>query len=128
MASEEITSFIGANYQLILLAAWLTLAWGCGVLGIFVIDLFPRPRLIGVGLLLCMACLVVEAALVSSFASGADLTHPNPSALRAAVAMIFVYVVWYEIALDGPQFAYLGELFPTHLRAKGMNLGVAMIW
>lgn len=75
-----------------------------------------------------MACLIVEAALVANFATGTDLNHPNPAALRAAVAMIFVYVVWYEIALDGPQFAYLGELFPTHLRPKGMNLGVAMIW
>jgi len=41
--------------------------------------------------------------------------------------MIFVYVVFYEVALDGTQFAYLGELFPTHLRAKGMSLGVAGI-
>lgn len=99
------------------------------MLGIFVIDLLPRPKLIGLGLLACMACLIVEAALIATFASGADvLNHANPAALRAAVAMIFVYVVWYEIALDGPQFAYLGELFPTHLRPKGMNLGVAMIW
>lgn len=25
------------------------------------------------------------------------------------------------------RFAYLGEIFPTHLRAKGVSLGVAMI-
>lgn len=25
------------------------------------------------------------------------------------------------------QFAYLGEIFPTHIRAKGVGLGVAMI-
>jgi hypothetical protein len=28
---------------------------------------------------------------------------------------------------EGPQFVYLGELFPTHLRAKGVCLGVSMI-
>lgn len=78
-------------------------------------------------MLLCMSCLIVEAALVANFASGDDLNHPNKAALQAAVAMFFVYVIWYEICLDGPQFAYLGELFPTHLRPKGMNLGVAMI-
>ena len=27
----------------------------------------------------------------------------------------------------GTQFSYLGEIFPTHLRAKGVCLGVAMI-
>lgn len=82
----------------------------------------------GTGMLLCMTCLIVEAALVANFATGDDLNHPNKAALQAAVAMFFVYVIWYEICLDGPQFAYLGELFPTHLRPKGMNLGVAMIW
>ena len=29
--------------------------------------------------------------------------------------------------LDGTQFSYLGEIFPTHLRAKGVCLGVSMI-
>lgn len=28
---------------------------------------------------------------------------------------------------SGTQFAYIGEIFPTHLRAKGICLGVAMI-
>jgi hypothetical protein len=76
-----------------------------------------------------MCCLIVEAALVANFASASDLaSDPNRAALRAAVAMFFVYVIFYEIGLDGTQFSYLGELFPTHLRAKGMNLGVAGIW
>jgi hypothetical protein len=31
------------------------------------------------------------------------------------------------VCLDGTQFSYLGEIFPTHLRAKGVCLGVSMI-
>jgi hypothetical protein len=120
--------FLDNNYQLILLGAWLTLAWGCGCLGVFVIDRISRPRLIGIALITCMACLIVEAALVARFASGNDLSDPNRFGLRAAVAMFFVYVVAYEVGLDGTQFVYLGELFPAHIRPKGMNLGVAMIW
>jgi hypothetical protein len=30
-------------------------------------------------------------------------------------------------SFKGTQFAYLGEIFPTHLRAKGVSLGVATI-
>ena len=68
----------------------------------------------GAGILGCMVCLTVEAALVAQF-SGST----NKAALSAAVAMFYVYVIFYEVCLDGPQFAYLGELFPTHIRAKG---------
>jgi hypothetical protein len=32
-----------------------------------------------------------------------------------------------DCLLSGTQFAYLGEIFPTHLRAKGVSLGVATI-
>jgi hypothetical protein len=69
-----------------------------------------------------MVMLILEAALVASFAGSS-----NTAALKAAVAMIYIYVVFYECALDGTQFVYLGEMFPSHLRAKGMSLGVAGI-
>lgn len=68
----------------------------------------------GAGIMGCMVCLIVEAALVATYVGGT-----NKAALSAAVAMFFVYVIFYEICLDGLQFAYIGELFPTHLRAKG---------
>lgn len=64
-----------------------------------------------------MVCLIIEAALVAQFVG-----TKNTTALSAAVAMFYVYVIFYEICLDGPQFAYLGELFPTHIRAKGTVL------
>ena len=41
--------------------------------------------------------------------------------------MLFVFQVFYSLCLDGTQFSYLGELFPTHLRAKGICLGVSVI-
>lgn len=100
----------------------MTLGWGAGVLGMLVVDRLPRPKLIAGGIAGCMVCLIIEAALVANFAGST-----NSAALQAAVAMFFIYVVSYEGCLDGTQFVYCGELFPTHLRAKGMNLGVAGI-
>jgi Sugar (and other) transporter len=69
-----------------------------------------------------MMTLIVEAALVAEF-----VPSTNQAALQAAVAMFFVFQVFYGLCLDGTQFVYLGEIFPTHLRAKGVCLGVAMI-
>lgn len=105
----------GVSKQLLLEGAWITLAWGAGVIGCFIIDRLPRPKLIGGGIAGCMVCLIVEAAIDANF-QGSN----NIPALQAGVAMLFVYVVFYEMLLDGTQFVYVGELFPTHLRAKGM--------
>ena len=82
----------------------------------------PRPKFIAIGLFGCMAFLILEAALVANYAGST-----NTAALKAAVAMFFLYVVFYEVCLDGTQFVYVGELFPTHIRAKGMSLGCCAI-
>ncbi|KAI1618273.1 MFS transporter [Exophiala viscosa] len=108
--------------QLLYPAAWLTFGLGLNIIGMFFVDRFPRPKFIAFGVLGCMASLIVEAALVADF-----VPSTNTAALQAAVAMFFIFQVFYGICLDGPQFAYLGEMFPTHLRAKGVCLGVAMI-
>ncbi|KAI8712422.1 MFS domain-containing protein [Fusarium sp. LHS14.1] len=104
--------------QLMYAAACLTLGWGGGCLALLVVDKIPRPKFIGYGLLGCQACLIIEAALVANFVGTS-----NTTALRAAVAILFIFVFIYEFALDSAQFVYLGELFPTHIRAKGVSLG-----
>jgi MFS family permease len=86
------------------------------------VDRFPRNKYIGAGVLGCMVTLIIEAALVANF-----VPSNNSAALQAAVAMFFIFQIPYGLCLDGTQFAYLGEIFPTHLRAKGVSLGVAMI-
>ena len=50
------------------------------------VDLFPRNKYIATGILGCMACLIVEAALVANF-----VPSDNQPALLAAVAMFFVF-------------------------------------
>jgi len=108
--------------QLLYPAAWLTFALGMNTTGIFVVDLLPRNKFIAGGVLGCMVTLIIEAALVANF-----VPSTNEPALKAAVAMFFVFQIFYGISCDGLQFAFLGEIFPTHLRAKGVCLGVSMI-
>ncbi|KIX01162.1 uncharacterized protein Z518_08887 [Rhinocladiella mackenziei CBS 650.93] len=108
--------------QLLYPAAWLTLTLGINIMAMATVDLFPRNRYMAFGVLGCMATLIIEAALVAEF-----VPSDNHSALLAAVAMLFIYQIFYGFCLDGTQFSYLNELFPSHIRAKGVCLGVAMI-
>lgn len=41
--------------------------------------------------------------------------------------MIYLLNCFYHLGLDGVQFAFLGEMFPNQIRAKGMVAGVATI-
>lgn len=112
--------------QLVYQLGWTTVAFGGAVLSLFVIELVSRPTIIAGGILGCVICLAVECALVAQYATDAsDLANPNSGALGAAVAMLFLYVFWFEATVDGGQFVYLGEIFPNHLRAKGIALGMA---
>jgi MFS family permease len=108
--------------QLLYPAAWLTMALGPNLLAIWIVDKFPRNKFMAFGIICCELCLVIEAALVANF-----VPSDNNAALQAAVAMFFVFQLFYGACLDGTQFSYLGEIFPTHLRAKGVCLGVAFI-
>lgn len=50
----------------------------------------------------CMVCLIIVAALIGNF-----VPSDNKNALNAIMAIIFIYVIFYEGGLDGTQFAYL---------------------
>ncbi len=124
------TLYKGLGYdtdkQLVFQLGWITVAFGGALISLVAIELVTRPVIIAGGILGAALCLTIEAALVAQYATTAeDLANPNKTALQAAVAMLFLYVFWFEITVDGGQFVYMGEIFPTHLRAKGIALGMA---
>ena len=97
-------------------------------MAIFIIDLLPRPKILIIGLFGCAACLSIEAGIVATFASdlGDPNVTPNEAALRAAIAMFFIYIIFFNGFLDGTQWVYVGELWPNHMRGKGMSAGMSM--
>lgn len=101
---------------------WSTFNFICNIIAIALVDRFPRPKYIAFGMFGCMASLIVETALIANF-----VPSTNNAALQAAVAMFFVFAAFFNLCIDGTQFSYLGEVFPTHLRAKGVCLGIAHI-
>lgn len=72
---------------------------------------------------------MIDLAVVAGIDASVNkfIADGNMAALRAGVAFLFLIEVPYDFFLNGMQFIYISEVWPMHLRAKGMSLGVAMI-
>ena len=112
--------FTGAG-PLFLQAGWLMTAQFSDVFWSAWLDKVGRRPLI-----LCQppattSCMAIIVALYATYAGGTDL-----AGLRALAGMVFVYV--FIFSMDEPaEFVFIGEIFPTHVRTKGIALGCASI-
>lgn len=107
---------------------WITLSLGGGIISLFIVDRVPRPKLLAIGMLSCAVCLIILAALIARYATSAEsLANPNKTALRAAVAMMYLYILAFQLFMDATTYAYMAELFPNHIRAKGLVIAVATL-
>jgi NADH:ubiquinone oxidoreductase subunit 4 (subunit M) len=88
--------------QLLYPAGWLTFALGINIMAVFVVDLFPRNKYMAAAVLGCMATLIVEAALVANF-----IPSTNKAALQAAVAMFYIFQIFYGAGCDGKSSHHL---------------------
>lgn len=77
----------------------------------------------------CTIALIIYTALVKNF-----LGTTNKSGQGAAIAMLFCFVSSFELCLDGPEFFYQAEIWPSHLRAQGFTIfmvvynGINICW
>jgi MFS family permease len=94
--------------------------WVSTMISMFLVDRVPRPKFLAFDLIMCASCLIVEAALVKNFV---DSHVNNPYALKAALAVLFLFGAFFNIGLDATQFTYISEIFPSYLRAKGTAIG-----
>lgn len=67
----------------------------------------------------CLACLCIVSAMVAEF-GGTD----NKAGLGVGVAALYIYLVFFAIGVDAPTYVYMGEIFPSHIRAKGLAGGI----
>jgi ABC-type transport system involved in multi-copper enzyme maturation permease subunit len=72
------------------------MALGINIMAVWTIDLFPRNKYMAFGIGGCMMTLIIEAALVANFGS-----TNNEAALQAAVAMFYIFQLFYGLCLDG---------------------------
>lgn len=78
------------------------------------------PSLLGMGASMCIVALLFRCLDPND-------THPNEHALRAAIAMFFVFSFFYT-ALGLISWIYPSEIFPTAFRARGSSMSTAVNW
>lgn len=78
------------------------------------------PSLLGMGASMCIVALLFRCLDPND-------THPNEHALQAAIAMFFVFSLFYT-ALGLISWIYPSEIFPTTFRARGSSMSTAANW
>ncbi|KIW95531.1 uncharacterized protein Z519_04116 [Cladophialophora bantiana CBS 173.52] len=108
---------------LILGAAYCTIAAFLNYVCAVLIDRVGRVRLMIIGLSGCVLCLAIESALVAEYAG-----TQNKAGLSAGVFILFFYIFCYGGCIDANTYVYCAEIFPTHIRAKGMAFSIIVLY
>ncbi|KAH8894591.1 general substrate transporter [Thozetella sp. PMI_491] len=94
---------------------------------VFFVDRFGRrPALLvgAAGAMVAMFYLAGYSALSGSFVQ----TPPSDSGSRAALAMIYIYAIFYGFSWNGIPWIFASEVLPNRVRTLGMMCAVCMQW
>ncbi|OOQ87894.1 hexose carrier protein [Penicillium brasilianum] len=116
---------LSTSTSLMIIGVWGALAQFWNTVFMTFIDKVGRrklliPSLLGMGAVMC-----VEATL-ARYVDFGD-TNANPNALRAAIAMFFIFSLFFT-ALGMISWIYQSEIFPTAIRARGSSVATATNW
>ncbi|KAH4007443.1 hypothetical protein HBI24_065950 [Parastagonospora nodorum] len=113
----------GTKQQLEFQCGWITVGIVFNAIGAVFLDKVGRKPLMLIGVGGCCVCLIVEAAIVANYAEAAT----NKAALAAGVAMFYLFLAVYSMGVDVAGVVFYSELFPNHIRAKGVCLSMATV-
>jgi MFS family permease len=108
---------------LLLSALWVTATFPGNVFTSLMIDRLGRRTFMLIGLAGTMVANILEAALQAQY-----LGTTNVAGQKAAIFAIFLFIFFWSSFLDASQFLYLSEIFPMHIRAEGMALGMSALY
>ena len=87
------------------------------LVGMSLIDRFGRKSLLLLGAVGCSTCLAGVAWIFN--------TNSHQTAL---LPLLLVYIAFFAVSQGAVIWVYLGEVFPTSVRAKGQGIGSASHW
>ncbi|GFZ43842.1 hypothetical protein JCM24511_01562 [Saitozyma sp. JCM 24511] len=122
--SNQLFATIGldTNTSKILAASSLTFKWLCTFIAFYTVEMAGRRLLFmisGAGMAVCMASLAICGALTSP-----DRLGPA----YAAIAFVFLFVVFLPIGYLGINFLYCQEVISTRYRAPASGISTATHW
>ncbi|KAK5044557.1 hypothetical protein LTR84_010681 [Exophiala bonariae] len=113
----------GTEKQLILQSGWVAVGIVANLLGAVIMDHVGRKPLLLLGLGGCCVCLIIEAAMVSSFAEAGT----NKAGLQMGVAATYLFLFIYSLGVDVAGIVFYSEIFSNHLRARGLAFTIAAL-
>jgi MFS family permease len=111
------------EYQLIFQCGWISVGIIFNLVGALIMDWTGRRPLLMLGVGGCCVSLILEAAMVASFGEAGT----NKAGLRMGVAAAYLFLAVYSVGVDVAGVVFYSELFPNHIRAKGISLSIAVI-
>jgi len=86
-------------------------------------DKVGRKPLIIIGMIGCIVCLSIEAAIVAVYAEAGT----NKAALKMGVATTYIFLLFQTYSFDSAGIVFFSEIYPNHLRAQGLAIGIATV-
>jgi hypothetical protein len=114
---------MGGYMPLLLSAIWVTASFPGNIFNGLFVDKFGRRVFLLTGLGMLVVVLILECIMQAQF-----LGTTNIAGQRAAIFFIFLFIICWSFCLDASQFLYLSEIFPTHIRAQGMAVGMVGLY
>ena len=112
----------GTRDQLILDCGWITVGIVFTLLGVLIVDRVGRKPLAMMAFVGTSICLSIEAAMVAQYAE----TGTNKAGLKMGVAATYIFLAFYAVGVDVVSIILYAELFPNHLRSKGMAVCISV--
>ncbi|KAL4736252.1 general substrate transporter [Aspergillus similis] len=97
--------------------AYQVCGWIMNTASMFIIDRFPRNKMMSFGYCVSGITVIVEAALQKQY-----LGTTNRPGLIACAALLFVNVTCFGLFVEGVGFCYTAEIWPTFNRGEGYGL------
>ncbi|KAK4944923.1 hypothetical protein LTR10_015842 [Elasticomyces elasticus] len=113
------------SLPLILAAAYVSVACCGNYVNSLLIDRVGRVKLLLIGFTGCLITLCFESAMSALYIG---ITPMNHAGLSAGVFFLFLYITFYGCCIDANTYVYCSEIFPTHIRSRGLSFSVACLF
>ncbi|KFY73325.1 hypothetical protein V498_10045 [Pseudogymnoascus sp. VKM F-4517 (FW-2822)] len=97
------------------------------IFGLWLLNRFGRVKPLIVSAVGCGLSLLVNAVLSQYYVASDERQTSNENALRAMVAMNFVFFFWFSFSCI-ISWVYPAKIFPIEIRAKGNSISTLTNW
>ncbi|CAG8979739.1 hypothetical protein HYALB_00011466 [Hymenoscyphus albidus] len=118
----SIFASLGIEHRITLLIGGIesTLKIGCTIVELLIIDRVGRRTTLIIGCVVMGIALLVNGALPQAFPN-----NTNTVADYTCIVFIFFYTFGYSIGFGPAAWVYGSEIFPTNVRARGLNFAAS---